>query len=115
MGPTTFVMVMGAVIVAFWAGSRWRHHRRSRSDYRTMSANAGKALTVRKTALKAVIPALMATALYVFVTAKLSLSAQDKKQTPAPSPHPSVAVSHSPPANPQVVHPSKHSGHSSSP
>lgn len=112
MGPATFVMVVGAVIVAFWTGSRWRHHRRSRSDYRTLAANAGKGLAVRKAAFKAVIPALLATALYVVVTAKVSLSAQDKKQTPRPSPHPSV-VSHSPTANPQVVQPSKHSTHGS--
>lgn len=109
MGPATFVMVVGAVIVAFWAGSRWRHHRRSRSDYRTMSANAGKALVIRRAALKAVIPALLATALYVVVTAKVSMSAQDKKQTPSPSPHPS-AVTHSPSPGP-LVRPGKPSGH----
>jgi hypothetical protein len=58
------ILVTG-MLIAFWAGGRWRHARRTWSDHKTAKALEAKLRSARWTAAGVAVVAIMVAAVYV--------------------------------------------------
>jgi ABC-type Fe3+ transport system permease subunit len=74
MGSATILVVLIAVIVAFWAGSRWRHNTRTWSDYRGAKAGMKSLRKLRWLTLKAALLAVAVTVVYLVGTGAISFA-----------------------------------------
>ena len=100
MGNASFPLIVVAAIAAFLLGSRWRHHRRSRSDHRAAVVQARKALSVKRLALIALFGAIVVNVVFYWGLANAKETGQDGPPTPTISP----ATSH-PPTHPATPSP----------
>jgi hypothetical protein len=85
--PTVVVVSLVAVFLAFRAGSRWRHHRRTWSDHRVAKAATKKLGKTRWSVLKVALIAVLALLLYetaITVAAAVS-NAGDLLREPKPT------------------------------
>jgi hypothetical protein len=98
MDDATLVLVIAAVAIAFWAGSRWRHNKRTWSDYQVAKSATKTLQKKRWVTFKAALLAIAATMVYLFATGAITLGAADGRggATPANMKHPSPSPSHSP-------------------
>src|SRR4051812_30922236 len=53
----TLVIVAAGMVLAFWAGGRWRHHARARSDYKTTAASLTGLRRLRRATFRAALVA----------------------------------------------------------
>jgi hypothetical protein len=67
VGADAVILVLIAVIIALFVGSRWRHLSRSRADLRGAKDGIGKARTTRNSAFKSVILPLAVFGLFLYV------------------------------------------------
>jgi hypothetical protein len=67
------LLIIGAFI-AFWAGDKWRHYRRSWADHRAARDVARKANVVRWVAFRAAWVAVVVTLLYLVASGTVSLN-----------------------------------------
>lgn len=113
MGPGTLLLVIVGGVVAFLLGYRWRHHTRSRSDYRLAVTAMGKALQIRRAALRAVVVIALIVVAYFVGVVRLTMTGQDGSQKPANAPHttsPSPAQPTKPAHTPASPHTSPEQG-----
>jgi ABC-type dipeptide/oligopeptide/nickel transport system permease component len=86
MGPATLILVIFAVLIAFWAGSRWRHNRRTWADHKLTVGGVKSLRKLRWVTLKAALVALVATLLYLVGTGAISFASLDTKHQPVVTP-----------------------------
>jgi hypothetical protein len=99
MGPATFPLILVGAIAAFLLGSRWRHHRRSRSDHKAAVVQARKAQSVKRLALVALFGAIVVNAVFYWGLANAKQTGQDGTPAPTITPVPSTSQSpHRPPS-----------------
>ncbi len=67
------LLVLG-IVIAFWAGGKWRHFRRTWSDHKVASAAVGKLRVGRWIAARAAIVAVIATILYLVASGVVSVT-----------------------------------------
>ncbi|HEY1484513.1 MAG TPA: hypothetical protein VGF84_00335 [Micromonosporaceae bacterium] len=93
MGAATEVLVVIAAVIAFWAGSRWRHNARTWADHKA-TADGLKALAkLRWVTLKAALVAVVATIAYLVATGAISFASLDSHPgSKASHPHPSSST-----------------------
>jgi hypothetical protein len=83
VSAASYPLFVVGVIAAFILGSRWRHHRRSRTDHRAALVQARKAQTVKRLALVGLVGAVTVNVLFY---CGLIASAKDNKQVGPPTP-----------------------------
>ena len=97
MDAATLILVIAAVCIAFWTGSRWRHNRRTWADHRKARTDEKRLRKLRWLTFRAVTLALFVTTIYFCLTGTITLhiGGHDKTvpaevrspATPSPSPH----------------------------
>jgi len=96
MGSTTLVLVIIAIVVAFWTGSRWRHHARTWADHKGAKVATKDLRKLRWVTLKGALVAIGVTFLVLLGTGAITVASPDAGHKPA-TVTPSVHKS-SPPA-----------------
>jgi hypothetical protein len=94
MNSATLFLMIFAAVLAFWAGSRWRHNARTWTD--TKAAKVGWK-TMKKTrwiTLKAALIAALATIVYLVGTGAISLA--NVKAPARPHSTPNSSSGHAP-------------------
>jgi len=100
MGPVTLLLVLIGVVIAFWAGSRWRHHRRTWSDHRSTRALEKTMRKTRWVTFRAALVAVAATFVYLLGTGSISFAHRPAHQsrpgtgTRSAHPYPSARPTH---------------------
>ena len=84
MNSTAVITHAIAAAIAFWAGSRWRHHTRTWSDHRQTAALAKELAARRWKTLLAALTALLLLAAYLTVNSLLA-AGEPTKPRPAPA------------------------------
>jgi ABC-type Fe3+ transport system permease subunit len=77
MGPATVVLVIIAVVIAFWAGDRWRHNKRTWADHKLTSDGLKSLRKLRWVTFKAAVAAIVATLLYLAATGAISFAGRN--------------------------------------
>lgn len=77
------VLLVIGVFIAFWAGDKWRHYRRSWADHRAARDAVKKANAVRWLAFQVAWVAVAVTVLYLLVSGVVSLDVTPAGQVPA--------------------------------
>jgi len=77
------VLLIIGVFIAFWAGGKWRHYRRSVADHRAAREVARKANAVRWLAFQAAWVAVAITLLYLVASGAISATVIPSGQVPA--------------------------------
>ena len=96
MGPGALLLVAVGIVVAFWAGMRWRHNTLA---WQTHKVQAGRARDARKAKWVTFWAAVISSAvlvLYAFVASGTALGADRSDRSPAPHATRSASVGHSP-------------------
>jgi hypothetical protein len=83
MNPGTLLLIIFAVIIAFWAGSRWRHHTRTWKDHKGAVAGEKSLRALRWVTLRAAAVAAAAVLFYLLATGAVSFAGLDGKAKPA--------------------------------
>ena len=98
MNPGTLLLIIFAVIIAFWAGSRWRHHTRTWKDHKGAVAGEKTLRALRWVTLRAAAVAASIVLLYLIATGAVSFAGFGGKAKPAgvhnASPTPSAHQTH---------------------
>lgn len=76
------LLVIGAFI-AFWAGDKWRHYRRSWADHKAAREAAKNANAARWLAFQAAWVAVFLTLLYLVASGTISFDVTPARQVPA--------------------------------
>jgi hypothetical protein len=95
--PQSLVLIILGVVLAFWAGSRWRHHTRTWADHKGAVAGEKKLRKLRWVTLRAALIALVATFAYLLANGTVAVHGVRDGQVPADlrSPaSPSASCSH---------------------
>jgi hypothetical protein len=82
MGSTTVILVAIAGVIAFWAGSRWRHNARTWADTRGAKTGWKTLKKTRWLTLKAAVIAVAAAVIYLVGTGAISFASQNIHKTP---------------------------------
>jgi hypothetical protein len=85
MGDTVWI-VFGTVVIAFWAGSRWRHNTRTWADHREAHGKANDLRVLRWVAFRAMAVAIIALAIWVVGVAR-TLPLKPHQPVPATANH----------------------------
>jgi hypothetical protein len=89
MSPQALLgIVVTGMLIAFWAGGRWRHARRTWSDHQTAKALEAKLRSARWTASVLAIIAIMVAVMYVMAVRR---SGANSGEVPAQLRLPSAA------------------------
>lgn len=84
MGPGgALVLVLVGIVVAFWAGMRWRHNTLAWQTHRVQAGRARDARAAKWTAFWAVVVSSAILVFYMFIVTTRALG------NDAPGPHPS--------------------------
>jgi ABC-type Fe3+ transport system permease subunit len=73
MTGATLILVLAGVIIAFWAGGRWRRNAKTWADHRTAKAARNTLKKTRWVTFRAVTIALFVLVVYLFATGAISL------------------------------------------
>jgi hypothetical protein len=77
------VLLLIGVFIAFWAGDKWRHYRRSWADHRAAKKAMKDANAVRWLAFRAAWFALAVTLLYLVASGTISFNVIPADRVPA--------------------------------
>ena len=86
MSPATVFLAIVAAVIAFWAGSRWRHNKRTWADHKLTAEGLRSLRKLRWVTLKAAVAAIVATLLYLAATGAISFASLDRSTAPSHAP-----------------------------
>jgi hypothetical protein len=93
MNPGTFLLIILAAVVAFWAGSRHRHHTRTWRDHKGAVASEKVLRKYRWVTFRAAVAAGAVLLAYLCGNGEISFAGRTKPAAHSPSPTPHVKPS----------------------
>jgi heme/copper-type cytochrome/quinol oxidase subunit 2 len=94
MQPATLVLVIAGAVLAFLAGSAWRHNRRTWADHRGAKAGEKALRKLRWFTLKAALAAGAATLLYLVATGSVAIHGSHQVPARDGTPSPTASTRH---------------------